>query len=238
MIASEANNGPVALAGWHAEIGAMIAGSLYAVDTGVRTAAATALTEAGCAVHVDLIIDAAGNHIGVNPNELTDLLAHVPAAMVDVHLMFADDAVGAPSGSSARVEASRVLATLIGQNITHVTVDRAMFDLGTAAVGRLRTSGIAVWLELPPNDTGMHIPAQADGLLVMFIRSGTTEPADPRCLDKIPSLAERWNVGVDGGVTASLARAAADAGARYIVSGRALLRLPPDIPKPTREVKP
>jgi pentose-5-phosphate-3-epimerase len=56
----------------------------------------------------------------------------------------------------------------------------------------------------------------------MLIESGTKNSADRTHLNKVPALATARKVGIDGGVTASVAAEAWEAGATVIVSGRAL----------------
>jgi hypothetical protein len=240
---------PVTLASWYVNVAAEIAGSLYSVEAPLRVAAAAALHEAGCATHVDIIIDVQGHHIGVEPSELWALLAQestpLPSrAYIDVHIIFApgeDDDVS-PSNpafcsAAAQSEAESVLAALVGAAISHVTVARSLFTLCPDLLGHLRSSGISTWVELPPEELGHELPATADGVLLMLIPSGTHGEANPACLEKIPALTRRHKVGVDGGITAPLARAAVAAGAFYIVSGRALLRPHPDLHETLRLVK-
>ncbi|ERK73542.1 putative chlorophyll synthesis pathway protein BchC [Leifsonia aquatica ATCC 14665] len=209
-----------AIAAWHDTIDATLAGSLYAVESQLRLDCARVLVDAGCAVHVDVIVAADGTHIGVLPTELTRVLATVNPASVDVHIMLSPGAIAEPA---VRAEVERILDDLAGTGVHHVTVGRELLACAHDALTAVRASGAHVWVELQPDDDGHDIP-DVDGVLVMFIPSGTAGHADPACLDKIPALAERWPVGVDGGITAGLARAAADAGATHIVSGRALLR--------------
>jgi L-iditol 2-dehydrogenase len=211
-------SGAVLMADWRTEIGSALAGSIYAVPAERRFETAETLVSAGHRVHVDLIIDAYGSHTGVEPELLARLIESIPSGLIDVHLI-----VGA-ARKPAWAEAARVLSGLAGRGIAHVTVDRSTFDAEADRIAHLRASGVPVWLELAPGETGHDIPAAADGVLVMLIPSGTIGVADPVGLDTIASLATRMPVGVDGGVTHRIARAAAEAGARLIVSGRDLFR--------------
>ena len=211
------------VADWWRSLNARVGGSLFAVAPSLQILAARALVAADCTVHVDLILDEAGKHVGVSLDEFEAVMAEVPKAFADVHLMLGE---GAGHGEAADREIVRLLARLQELQIAHLSVSRDMWRDHADAIARVRKAGIPVWLEIPPDDDGADIPALADGVLVMFIQPGTTGAADPTCLEKIPAITDHYVVGVDGGITSSLARACADAGASYIVSGRALLRQP------------
>jgi 2-desacetyl-2-hydroxyethyl bacteriochlorophyllide A dehydrogenase len=207
---------------WHESIDAVVAGSLFAVETRMRLAAASALSATGCAIHLDFIIDDRGQHLGVHPDELSALLTLTsPLTPIDVHVMCT---VGADKISEpAKLEAQRVLSSLVGKRVSHVTVSRSTFIDQPQLIRRLQDSSVPVWVDLPPGDLARDLPVSADGVLVMLISPGTVAEANPACLDQVPALAQSWTVGVDGGITAALAIAAVTAGAQFVVSGRALL---------------
>lgn len=224
-----------AVAAWSEAVaarGVVVAGSLYAAPAGSRVDAARALARAGRAVHVDLIVDPSGQHRGVTPVELAEVLSGVPEARVDVHLIpTAPGTNPATTTTAAAREIDAVLAGLDPSRLDHVTVDRGTLQRQASALERFRDRGGSVWLEIPCEDPATDVP-DVDGLLVMLISSGTRHDADPASLDKIAPLAARLPVGVDGGVTPTIAGAAALAGARRIVSGRALLSLRTPNPHP------
>lgn len=62
-----------------------------------------------------------------------------------------------------------------------------------------------------------------DGILVMLIQTGTSDVADQSLISQTSEFPDRFHVGADGGVTQAIAPACFDAGADYVVSGRALL---------------
>jgi pentose-5-phosphate-3-epimerase len=67
------------------------------------------------------------------------------------------------------------------------------------------------------------VPEDVDGTLVMFIKPGMKQRADPAHLAKVSRLARILPVGVDGGITPDIAAQCFQAGACYVVSGRGLL---------------
>jgi pentose-5-phosphate-3-epimerase len=211
----------VRLAPWFATLPeSVLGGSLYAVPRELRVDAATVLAANGCAVHADMIVSATGEQLGVSPDELLAVRAALPDARIDVHLMLVDD-VFAEGQSDAVAD---VLRTAEAVGAERVATSPALLDLPGDVFPDLRRAGVPVWIEVGPGHDGSGLPREGvDGALVMFIRPGTTDSADPAHLGKLAELANVLPVGVDGGVTAELATASVKAGATFIVSGRALL---------------
>ena len=211
----------VQLASWFASLpDSVLRGSLYSVASESRLAAAIVLAANGCAVHADMIVSATGEHVGVSPAELLAVRAALPNARIDVHLMLVDDLY--LDGQSDAV--GDVVRTAEAVGAERVATSPALLDLPGDVFAGLRRAGIAVWIEVGPRHDGSGLPRDdVDGALVMFIRPGRTDSADPTHLDKLARLATLLPVGVDGGVTAELAAASVEAGASFIVSGRALL---------------
>lgn len=211
----------IRLAAWHSSVpGSVLGGSLYAVAPASRLSAAAALTADGCGVHVDMIVGASGVNTGVTLDELRRVRTEQPNARIDVHLIATDGL-----GDAARATIGAILPRLHGLGVLRVAVADGIRAAFADEVAALRAAGMHLWVELAPHESGDHLDrATVDGALVMFIRPGSTEKADPRVLDRIPPLAQRMPVGVDGGITSELALACVDAGATSVVSGRALLR--------------
>jgi pentose-5-phosphate-3-epimerase len=61
----------------------------------------------------------------------------------------------------------------------------------------------------------------AAGDILLLVEPGSSADADP-CLEKVGATGPLIPVGVDGGVNKAKLPACLEAGARYIVSGRAL----------------
>jgi pentose-5-phosphate-3-epimerase len=192
--------------------GAVLAGSIYAVAESDRLAVAECLATAGLWVHADVIIDD-DTHRGVDV-ALVRRLITLGLGPVDVHLIVTD--------------VDGVL-----DEVCRTSVDRITFPFeacagaaGVAAVAeRIRSAGAAPWLAVAP-DTGLAevrpcLPA-VDGALVMLIEPGSSENADPGLAKKVAAIEPFIPVGVDGGVNEANLLTCLDAGARYIVSGRAL----------------
>ncbi|NRG43045.1 hypothetical protein HRK28_19225 [Rathayibacter sp. VKM Ac-2835] len=214
------------LAPWYTTLAPTnLGGSLYAVGATDRVAAARLLHESGCAVHIDLILDSSGASVGVELEEVAAVRAALPAARIDIHLIVLTENYT----TAIRLTISEILHDAAAIGATWVTAADEIRAACAEEFAVLRSQNIAIWTEIAPDDDRSRVE-DADGALVMFIRPGSSDRADPSILEKIPVLAQRTLVGVDGGITADLARACADAGATYIVSGRALLRGPTDVP--------
>lgn len=194
-----------------------LAGSLFAATAQERLNAARALHLEGLAVHADLIVRADGAHRGVTPAQTQQVRDELADALIDLHLIVDDDTL---AGTKGAVEEAIALAFNVGAQ--RLTVSRMVLDMHRQTLQAARVQGLAVWCELPHDDEADAI-AGTDGRLVMLIRPGTTDAANPAGLIAVQTLAGRVPVGVDGGVTEDLARACADLGATPIVSGRALL---------------
>ena len=215
------------LAAWSSELpAACLAGSLYAVPAAERSMSARALHDAGHGVHLDVIIDADGQHVGVTAAEVRDVRADLSDAVIDLHLILL--------GENHRSTVERARLTTQGIELarevraTCLTLPRAALALETAVQG----IDLALWQQLSPNEP-TDLLAPATGGLLMLITPGTTDQADPSRLALIPALTELgYPIGVDGGVTHALALRAHELGATRIVSGRALLRAGPPLENP------
>ncbi len=144
--------------------------------------------------------------------------ACVVGVRVDLHLIVDGDA-GAPAARSAVAEAITLASELSAERLT---VSRALLEAHSEHLQAARREGLTVWCELPQGDPPAAVDG-ADGRLVMLIRPGTTDAADPLELGAVRDFVGRVPVGVDGGITEDIARACADLGANPIISGRALL---------------
>jgi pentose-5-phosphate-3-epimerase len=181
------------------------------------------LTSRGHRVHVDLIVAPDGACTGVTPEELVLIREAVPGARLDVHLIILDAGPAAP-GLTAPAWRSAKAAIRTAQQVKAETL--ALSPDAMRTFSEILTSPPdnkpAVWAEVA---VGAQMPnlGGAEGALVMLIESGTKNAADRTQLGKIPALATLAKVGIDGGVTPSVAADARAAGAVLIVSGRALL---------------
>lgn len=197
--------------------GPRASGSLYAVAPAEREAAATALAARGLNVHVDVVIDPAGRHRGLTPDEMRAARAAAPDARLEVHLIVD----GAEPGADSDRAVGETIAAAIETRVAVVMLPPELCAEPGALVAALRSAGIAVWAAIGPHDAAV-VPAGADGALVMLIEPGTLDSADPALVDRVAELSRRRPVGVDGGVTEELAERCIAAGATTIVAGRAL----------------
>ncbi|WP_157521114.1 hypothetical protein [Microbacterium sp. Leaf159] len=195
-----------------------LAGSLFAAPAHERLDAAHALHAEGLAVHVDLIVRQDGTHRGVTPAQVRAVRSELPHASIDLHLIVEGD----PRDSHTHAAIEEAIHMGLDLGVERISLSRELLDCYHSALQDARQRGLAVWCELP-HDAPADPVAGADGLLIMLIRPGTTEAADPAGLTTVRALAGRVPVGVDGGVTETLARECADLGASPIISGRALL---------------
>lgn len=218
-----------AIAPWALRIAAgtaRVSGSLYAVAAEHRTTAAAELAARGAHVHVDVIVTADGSHRGLTPSELRAARQAAPAAGLEVHLILdahpsADHAQGEPALEGIDRAIGETVAAAVEAAADVVVLPRVLHAEPGAIVAALRRAGIAVWVELPPDDAA-DPPEGADGALVMLIAPGTRDQADPALVARVAELSGRLPVGVDGGVTSDLAERCIAAGATTIVAGRAL----------------
>lgn len=198
----------------------ILSGSVYAVPPELRVVAANLLTSQGHRVHVDFIVTEDGTSAGVTPEEMLRISEQVPAARFDAHLIIPEDGL-----NEAVLKASASAIHAVAQ------VHAETFALSAHAaetfsdlLRSLRDRKVSIWTEIPvgADPAGTEY---ADGALVMLIESGTRNEADRSQLQKVLTLAETTNVGIDGGVTAALAVEGLEAGANVIVSGRALFEI-------------
>jgi pentose-5-phosphate-3-epimerase len=118
---------------------------------------------------------------------------------------------------------SRAIETAIEIGADCITVSEQRLGRHRGALDEARALGIDIWLEVPPDNPGLEVPEDVDGTLVMFIKPGMKQRADPAHLAKVSRLARILPVGVDGGITPDIAAQCFQAGACYVVSGRGLL---------------
>lgn len=191
---------PLDLTGWPGT--GSRAGSLYAVPAPDRIAAARQLAAAGWWVHVDVMVAPAGTSGGVGLDELAAVRAELPGARVEVHVI---DLGG---------DLDPVLAQVLRARPDRVVLPPAHCD-------RRRVGGVELWAERDrrPLPTGLDV----DGVLVMLIDPGTTQPIDLDRLAAVADVPAGLAVGVDGGVGPGHAGVCARAGVGHLVSGRALL---------------
>jgi pentose-5-phosphate-3-epimerase len=193
--------------------GAILAGSIYAVADTDRLAVAERLKREGLWIHADVIMDDL-THRGVDLS-LVRTLVERRVGPLDVHLI-------APELDD------------VFDEICALKADRVTFpfescpDLAAVAdaTERIRRSGAAAWLAVAPGtelDAVRPCFETVDGLLVMLIEPGSTDAADPALSARAGQARPGLPTGVDGGVDEANLGTCLDAGARYIVSGRALL---------------
>jgi pentose-5-phosphate-3-epimerase len=218
-----AGSGRVAVSPWHAEHPPYsVGGSVYAVPSPFRPAAAAALAANRCRVHADVILDRAGTHRGVTWSELADIRREVPAARLDLHLI----ALGEAEQDNLLAEEQRALAAVVELGAVGIAVSPASISRHRDRVKALRGAGHQVWIEVHPARRDPGVASEdVDGALVMFIEPGTTDSADPGQLSKVAELSGRLPVAVDGGITRELAVRCREHGASYLISGRGLLTL-------------
>jgi ribulose-phosphate 3-epimerase len=140
-------------------------------------------------------------------------LASAGCGPIDAHLMVSDP--------------SSVLGPVLRHPPDRVTVHLESRGSPEAMARRIRDAGSSPWLAISPRTPYLacveHLGA-FDGVLVMLVSPGARDTAaDLDLLAKVRQLREHIPVGVDGGVTAANAGHCLRAGARYLVSGRALL---------------
>lgn len=204
---------------------ATVGGSIYAVEHPFRVRAARALTDAGCRVHADVILDETGRHRGVTWAELTEIHHRVPDAALDLHLIH----LGRPRPEQLVVHLERALQAVSSLGVTAVTLPPAEIGRHRSRLDRLRAAGHQLWAEVHPRTGAEDLDGlDVDGVLVMFIEPGTKDAADLGQLAKVAELGRRLPVGVDGGITRTIAPRCLDSGATYLVSGRDLLAVRPE----------
>jgi pentose-5-phosphate-3-epimerase len=197
-----------------------ISGSVYAVPASLRVEAARILTDQGHRVHVDFIIADDGNAIGVTPEDLTRMAKEVPEARFDAHLILPEHNI---TEAVLKAAASSIHALAQVRTETFALSPQAM-ETFADLLRSLRERKVSIWTEVPVGADPTHLH-HMDGALVMLIESGTRNEADRSQLRKVSALATTTSVGIDGGVTATLAAEGRDAGADVIVSGRALFEI-------------
>lgn len=205
-------NDSTRLAGWHRDVNAMVAGSVYAAPPGERTDTARALVSAGLDVHVDVMAPDEGLPAGVSLTELAEIAGAVAPARVDVHLIGSADFVASALPGVLHVRPGKVF------------LPWAAFT--EARAGAVRERGAGAWITLWCEWSGvsrLQFPAAPDGVLVMLIEPGSTARASLERLKLVAACAAELPVIVDGGVTEEIAPLCVTAGAESLVVGRALL---------------
>jgi pentose-5-phosphate-3-epimerase len=197
-----------------------ISGSVYAVPVSLRVEAARILTNQGQRVHIDFIIADDGRAVGVTPEDLLRVSKEVPEARFDAHLILPERHL---TEAVLKAAASAIHALGQVQAETFALSPQAMETFSDLLRG-LRERKVAIWTEIPIGTDPTRLDP-ADGALIMLIESGTRKYADRSQLQKVTALARTTSVGIDGGVTATLAAEGRAAGAHLIVSGRALFEI-------------
>jgi pentose-5-phosphate-3-epimerase len=189
--------------------GVVLAGSIYAVMAPGRLAVAEFLADAELWIHADVIVDNDA-HRGVDLPLIRTLVGR-RLGPVDVHLIASD--------------LDGLLDEVCRERVDRITFPFEACDDVGAVADQIRASGAVPWVAVAPEtDLAVvrpHLPA-VDGVLVMLIQPGSSDAADPRLKAKVDSAAPLTTVGVDGGVNEANLSGYLHAGARYIVSGRAL----------------
>lgn len=209
------------IASWAAGLQpAIVAASIYALPPADRIRGARAAHDAGCWVHVDVILrhrEGAGlRSVGVTLDQLAAVTAAIPDAAVDVHLILLGDA---PDDLRDRA-VDEVGERLVQLSPTRLSATPAILDrLGP----RLRAANpeVELWGELWPGLEWSGVTS-VDGVLVMLIEPGTKQLAHPDRLAAVAHVAARLPAGVDGGISREAAGEAMRRGASYLVLGRSL----------------
>jgi pentose-5-phosphate-3-epimerase len=178
-----------------------------------RPAVAERLQRAGLWIHADVIMDDL-THRGVDLS-LVRTLVERKVGPLDVHLITPE--LGDVFDEICALKVDRVTFPFVSCADTAAVAD---------AAERIRRSGAAAWLAVAPGtelDAVRPCFETVDGLLVMLIQPGSTDPADPALSARAGQARLGLPTGVDGGVNEANLGTCLDAGASYIVSGRALL---------------
>jgi len=205
---------------WHRDLGDyVVGGSVYAVQPKLRIEAAAQLAAANCRVHADIILGLNDRHRGVTYDELAAIRQAAPTARIDLHLIVTGQSVG----EARLAEERRAISTAVQIGAEFITVSRQALTLHASELAAARAAGTKLWLELPPDQPGTDTTVMdLDGVLVMLIQPGTKQSADLVHLAKVERLAKSLPVGVDGGVTRTIAAQSRHIGAHYTISGRDL----------------
>jgi pentose-5-phosphate-3-epimerase len=206
------------IASWHERFRGQLAGSVYAVPSEARIAAAEALSAAGMTVHVDVMAETEGFPAGVTMAELADIVSAVGPSRVEVHLIGSAEFVDSKLLRVLQLRPAKVF--LPWDAFTERRAD-ALHAVGSSA-------WIALWQEWDGLDhsSAPRWPARPDGVLVMLIEPGSRDQARIGQLAVVTACAGKLPVAVDGGVTEPVAELCVAAGASAVVVGRALLGEP------------
>lgn len=195
-----------------ADVGGELSLSIYAAPPHLRAAIALRAKQEGFWIHVDVMRDQAGRDQGVDMATLEELTLD-DQHRVDVHLI-------GEGGAAA-------LDDVCSLGCTRITLALECCSDVLTMAATVRGSGAQLWVAIAPptivEDILPLVPV-VDGVLVMLLTPGTSDPADLSLLSKVQALAHLLPVGVDGSVTTTNINACLDAGARYIVSGRGLFQ--------------
>lgn len=209
------------IAPWASTFGpGTISGSVYSVPAPLRVEAARVLTNQGQRVHIDFIVAEDGRAVGVTPEDLLRISTAVPDAVFDAHLILPEQPL-TEAVLKAAVSAIHALEQVQAETFA---LSRQAMEIFADLLRGVRERKVAIWTEIPVGADPTLIK-QVDGALVMLIESGTRNEADRSQLRKVTALAGTTSVGIDGGVTGTLAAEGRDAGASLIVSGRALFEI-------------
>ncbi len=185
------------------------AGSLTGLPRRSQPAAARSLADRHLWTHLDVMDVPFAGRTGIPPTALGELTR--AAGRSDVHLMVENP--------------EALLTAVLAARPDRVTIHLERLDDPAGTAHRLRAAGVSPWLAAGPDsddELAAGVAADFDGILVMLIRPGSSDPAAPGRTGSVRRLAHHHAVGVDGGVSADNLGRWLDAGARYVVAGRGL----------------
>ena len=206
--------------------GLTLSASLLAAPSHSRVEAARAAWKGGAWAHADVIDGRFGAREALGIRDIRSLTAH-GGGPVDVHLMVDDPAAWCERMPHVQRITVQLHADLSIGEVVAAARERAAefwwaidagYATGDALTAVLATAG------------------PADGILVMLTPPGRAgAELDPSRLDDVRrARAHHPLVGVDGGVTEPALASIRDAGAGYVVCGRALFD-PPSHPHPQQQ---
>jgi pentose-5-phosphate-3-epimerase len=198
--------------------GAAVSGSLLAVTPAGRMNAARALWSCGAWVHADVLEGSYAHQPGIDYSEIQEL-HRLNALGLDVHLM-----VDNP------VDACRKLPSHLGRITIQVAPGEPLQDI--IAEARARTNSLWLAADESFDSPALNFLAASSaecgvsGILVMLTPAG--QPGKRAGADRIEEVRRLHQmfalpIGVDGDVNSQNLGAVVEAGATYVVSGRALM---------------
>lgn len=203
--------------------GVLVAPSILAADFAHLAAdAEQALRAGGDLLHVDVMDGHFVPNLTFGPALVRSLRRALPEAFLDVHLMVEDPGMFV----DPFVEA--------GADHVSVQVEPIGLDECVAIAERVRSLGASAGVVInPPTPAEAVLPAVGafDLVLVMSVNPGFGGQAFiPEVLDKVraisPALRPGQRLEMDGGIAATTATAAREAGCDVLVAGSAIFGLP------------